>query len=217
MSDAAAGRVLAVCRVAQLLNDDGHVGVTAIDKQPVCGPVKVRELGLHADVQADRANHGGPGKAVYVYAQEAAEAWAAELGDEIPPGMFGENLRTSGLAVDDAVIGTRWEVGSVLLEVTQPRIPCATFGRRMGQPRWPKRFTQKGLAGAYTRVLQTGHLQAGDQVTVVDEPAHGVTVRDWFTDPTRERAAALLSASASGQITLADELAQYVHAAVFRR
>jgi MOSC domain-containing protein YiiM len=208
---------VAVCRVAQLQPDDGHVGVTAIDKQPVSGPVKVRELGLYADVQADRANHGGPNKAVYVYDEDAAQRWADDLGRDVPPGLFGENLRTQGLAVDDAVIGTHWEVGSVLLEVTQPRIPCATFGRRMGQPRWPKRFTQKGLAGAYTRVLQTGQLQAGDVVTVVKEPAHGITVREWFTDPTPERAAALLSASSTGQITLADELAQHVHAAVFRR
>lgn len=232
MTEPTGARVLAVCRVAQLLPDDGQVGVTAIDKQPVSGPVKVRELGLYADVQADRANHGGAGKAVYVYAREAAETWAAELEHEIPPGMFGENLRTEGLAVDDAVIGTRWQVGSgqvgsgqvksgsaqpVLLEVTQPRIPCATFGRRMGQPRWAKRFTQMGLAGAYTRVLEAGHVRAGDEVTVVHQPTHGVTIRDWFTDPTPERAAALLTASAAEEITLADELAKYVYATVFRR
>ncbi|MFJ3402636.1 MOSC domain-containing protein [Promicromonospora sp. NPDC090134] len=172
--------LLAVCRVYVLHPDPGTVGVTAIDKRPVEGRVKVRPYGLYADVQADRANHGGLDQAVYAYAQEDADHWSAELGREVTPGLFGENLRVSGLDVNAAVIGERWQVGSALLEVTQPRTPCQTFGRRLGEQRWVRRFTQANRTGAYLRVIENGELGAGDTVDVVHHPLHGVTVADWF-------------------------------------
>jgi MOSC domain-containing protein YiiM len=115
--------VIAVCRVDRLLPDSGVIGVTAIDKRPVDGPVRVRPLGLHADVQADRKHHGGEDQAVYAYADEDAEHFAAMLDRPVPPGLFGENLRTSGVEVTGAVIGERRRVGeTLLLEVTIPRI-----------------------------------------------------------------------------------------------
>ncbi|MFI6424837.1 MOSC domain-containing protein [Promicromonospora sp. NPDC050880] len=172
--------LLAVCRVHVLHPDAGPVGVTAIDKRPVEGRVKVRPLGLYADLQADRANHGGLDQAVYAYAQEDADHWSAELGREVTPGLFGENLRTSGLDVNRAVIGERWQVGSALLEVTQPRVPCQTFGRRLGEQRWVRRFAQANRTGAYLRVIENGDLGAGDTVDVVQRPVHGVTISDWF-------------------------------------
>ncbi len=172
--------LLAVCRVYVLHPDPGTVGVTAIDKRPVEGRVKVRPYGLYADVQADRANHGGLDQAVYAYAQEDADHWSAELGREVTPGLFGENLRISGLDVNGAVIGERWQIGSALLEVTQPRTPCQTFGRRLGEQRWVRRFTQANRTGAYLRVVENGDLGAGDTVDVVHHPLHGVTVADWF-------------------------------------
>jgi MOSC domain-containing protein YiiM len=172
--------LLAVCRVYVLHPDAGTVGVTAIDKRPVEGRIKVRPLGLYADVQADRANHGGRDQAVYAYAQEDADFWSAELGREITPGLFGENLRTRGLDVNHAVIGERWRVGSALLEVTQPRVPCQTFGRRLGEQRWVRRFTQANRTGAYLRVIENGEIGAGDAVDVVHTPVHGVTVSEWF-------------------------------------
>lgn len=174
------GELLAVCRVHQLLPDPGPVGTTAIDKRPVAGRVKAAPLGLYADVQADRANHGGLDQAVYAYAQEDADVWAAEFGYEVTPGLFGENLRTRGVAVSTAVIGERWRVGTATLEVTQPRTPCATFQRRLAEPRWVKRFTQANRTGAYLRVVEPGTLGAGDAVEVVHRPTHGVTVADWF-------------------------------------
>ncbi|WP_369370248.1 MOSC domain-containing protein [Promicromonospora sp. Populi] len=172
--------LLAVCRVHVLLPDAGTVGVTAIDKRPVEGRVKVRPFGLYADVQADRANHGGLDQAVYAYAQEDADFWSAELGREVTPGLFGENLRTRGMDVNRAVIGERWQVGSALLEVTQPRIPCQTFGRRLEEQRWVRRFTQANRTGAFLRVINNGDLGSGDVVDVVHRPGHGVTVADWF-------------------------------------
>jgi MOSC domain-containing protein YiiM len=172
--------LLAVCRVHVLHPDAGTVGVTAIDKRPVEGRIKVRPLGLYADVQADRANHGGRDQAVYAYAQEDADFWSAELGREITPGLFGENLRTRGLDVNHAVIGERWRIGSALLEVTHPRVPCQTFGRRLDEPHWVRRFTQANRTGAYLRVVENGEIGAGDTVDVVHRPLHGVTISDWF-------------------------------------
>lgn len=168
------GTVDAVCVVDQLIRDDpGPVGVTGIDKRPVSGPVMVRSLGLHGDVQADRKHHGGEEKAVYAYAADDAVWWAEQLGRDIPPGSFGENLRISGSAgedfdVDGAFPGERWRVGGrLVLEVTRPRIPCATFGRWMDQPGWVKRFLRAGRPGTYFRVVTPGEVRAGDPVEVI--------------------------------------------------
>lgn len=185
--------VTAVCRVDTLLPDSGTIGVTAIDKRPVDGPVRVRPLGLHADVQADRKHHGGPDQAVYAYADEDAAHFAAALERPVNPGLFGENLRVSGVDVTRAVIGERWLVGETLvLQVTLPRIPCGTFARRMGLPRWVKRFTEEGRPGAYLRVVKSGPVAVGDAVVVTDRPEHGVTIADAFAGLTPAQATALL-------------------------
>ncbi|MFE4468493.1 MOSC domain-containing protein [Leifsonia sp. NPDC056824] len=203
-------RVLAVCRVAELLPDDGNVGVTAIDKQPVESRLKVRGLGLYGDVQADRKHHGGNTKALYAYADEAAQWWAAELGRPIPPGLFGENLRTAGLDVDGAEIGERWRIGEKLVvEVTCPRVPCATFQRRMGEPQWVRRFTEAGRVGAYLSVVHTGTVGSGDSVEVVRRPGHGVTIASWFTAGDADQADALVAAEAGG-LELAREMRESI-------
>ncbi|MFE5307930.1 MOSC domain-containing protein [Isoptericola sp. NPDC056605] len=207
--------LLAVCRVFALLPDAGTVGVTAIDKRPVEGRVKARPYGLYADVQADRANHGGLDQAVYAYAQEDADWWGAQLGYEVTPGLFGENLRTRGLEVSGAVVGEQWRVGTALLEATVPRTPCQTFARRLGSPpRWVRRFTQANRTGAYLRVVENGDLGAGDEVEVVHRPSHGVTLADWFGAFNRldgapvlaDVAKALVVAHDGGELRLSDEL-----------
>lgn len=204
-------RILAVCRVAQLRPDSGNVGVTAIDKQPVEPRLKVRTLGLYGDVQADRKHHGGVGKALYAYADEAADFWEAELGRAIPPGLFGENLRTVGLDVDGAEIGERWRIGDELVvEVTCPRTPCATFQRRMREPQWVRRFTEAGRVGAYLAVVHTGTVGAGDAVEVVRRPGHGVTVASWFSGADAEQAEALLAAEADGRLELYREMTESI-------
>ncbi|MFZ7086905.1 MOSC domain-containing protein [Curtobacterium sp. RRHDQ10] len=185
--------ITAVCRVDRLLRDSGTIGVTAIDKRPVDGPVRIRPLGLHADVQADRKHHGGEDQAVYAYSDDDAAHFAAELGRPIPPGLFGENLRVGGLDVTRALVGERWRVGeSLVLEVTFPRIPCGTFARRMGIDKWVKRFTEEGRPGAYLRVVKSGPVRAGDTFTVVEQPDHGVTIGDVFRGLEPGQAAALL-------------------------
>lgn len=202
--------VLAVCRVHQLLSDAGSVGVTAIDKRPVDGPVKVHRLGLHGDIQASRIHHGGEDQALYAYSQDDADYWAEELGRDIPPGYFGENLRVAGIGASDAVIGERWKIGlDVEVEVTSPRMPCATFQRRVGVPNWVARFGEAGRVGSYLRVVRTGAIQAGDHIHRIFVPTHGVTISKWFSDPTLEDMEALRDADADGEIRLQPEYHEY--------
>ncbi|MFA0851499.1 MOSC domain-containing protein (plasmid) [Curtobacterium sp. WHRI 8282] len=185
--------VTAVCRVDRLLPDSGIIGVTAIDKRPVTGSVRVRPLGLRADVQANRKYHGGVDQAVYAYADEDAAYFADLLEREVPPGLFGENIRTSGIDVTGAVTGERWRIGDTLvLEVTVPRTPCGTFARRMGIDQWVKRFADEGRPGAYFRVVKSGSVAAGDPVEVTYRPEHGVTIGEIFGDLAPDRARAVL-------------------------
>ncbi|MFH5823541.1 MOSC domain-containing protein [Georgenia sp. AZ-5] len=206
-----------VCRVAELHGDSGAVGVTAIDKRPVSGPVRVGPYGLRGDVQADRKHHGGPEKALYVFDEAEAEYWAAELREPVPPGRFGENLRSSGIAVDDAEIGERWRIGDELeVEVTGPRTPCSTFGRWLKQDRWVKRFTAHGRTGAYLRVLVGGFVAPGSEITVVHRPGHGVTVSRWFSANDPDDARALTSHEDASEWGMAEYLRDHVDRAAAR-
>ncbi|MFT4220847.1 MAG: MOSC domain-containing protein [Microbacterium sp.] len=180
-------RLLAVCVVHQLRPDAGTIGVTAIDKRPVEGPVRVGPYGVYADVQADRKHHGGLDKALYAYAHEDAEFWAAELGRDVPPGWFGENLRVEGIDVNAALIGERWRIGTrVEVEVTMPRTPCQTFARWVGgddERGWVKRFSRERRLGAYLRVVVGGRVQAGDEIEVVRRPVGAPGLLDAYRDP----------------------------------
>ena len=162
------GQVISV-NVAEprTLTRRGREVPTGLWKRPVEGPVAVRELGLAGDLHADRRVHGGPDKAVYAYACEDTEWWEAELGRELGPGFFGENLTLRGVEVSGARVGERWEVGSALLEVSEPRHPCWKLATKVGEPRFVRRFEQAGRPGAYLRVLREGEVRAGDPVLVL--------------------------------------------------
>jgi MOSC domain-containing protein YiiM len=173
-----------------------RVGVTGIDKRPVDGPVEVRAPGPKAsglgggavgDRILDGRHHGGDDQALYAYAREDLDEWAAALGRELSGGVFGENLTTRGLDVTGALIGERWRVGpEVLLEVSVPRIPCNTFAHWMDERDWIKRFTERAAPGAYLRVLRAGQVRAGDPVEVVERPGHDVTIGVTFRALTLE-------------------------------
>lgn len=150
---------------------------TAYWKQPVRGRVAVRAVNVDGDEQADRKLHGGPFKAVYAYALEETRAWEEETGLELGPGGMGENLTISGLDVSGARAGERWRIGSVVLEVAQPRLPCFKMTMRMSDPRFGRRFVAAGRPGAYLSVVEEGELGAGDAVEVVRRPDHDVTMR----------------------------------------
>lgn len=156
----------------------GKPARSAINKRPVSDRVAVRLLGLDGDEQADKEHHGGPEQALYAYAREDLDWWTAQLGRELPNGMFGENLTTAGIDVSAALIGETWRVGSALVQVTAPRIPCVTFKSWLDEPHWVKRFAAAGRPGAYLRVLSEGSLQAGDDLTVLSRPDHRVTVAE---------------------------------------
>ncbi|MGC4935374.1 MOSC domain-containing protein [Gordonia sp. DT30] len=199
------GRILAVCSVHADV-DLGKAGISAIDKRPQTGRVRVGELGLVTDHVCDTTHHGGHDQAVYAYDEREARRWSDELGRELPFGWFGENLRVDGLAVTDALVGERWQIGppadsgdgrapgGLVLETTIPRTPCRTFGAWAGEPQWVKRFMQAGDVGAYLRVLTPGTVGAGDQIRVIHRPEHGVTVRDLLTGTDARLLRALLAA-----------------------
>lgn len=188
------GCVLAVCVADTDVDLDG-VAPSAIDKRPRDGRLPVGELGLIADHVCDRKHHGGADQAVYAYSETEARRWADEIGRDLPAGWFGENLRLDGITVTDAIVGEQWAIGSdgLLVETTIPRVPCRTFAAWAGEPRWVKRFMDRGDVGAYLRVLRPGTVGAGDAVTVVERPAHGVTVRDLLTGTDVESLTALLA------------------------
>jgi MOSC domain-containing protein YiiM len=115
--------------------------------------------------------------AVYAYAREDLDFWAAELGRPLPDGVFGENLTTEGADVNGALIGERWRIGqAVVLEASLPRVPCGTFQGWLALAGWIKRFTLAGRPGTYFRVIEPGPIQAGDEIVIVHRPGHDVTV-----------------------------------------
>jgi MOSC domain-containing protein YiiM len=138
---------------------------------------------------------------VYAYAREDYEWWAGELDRPLEPGTFGENLTVKGVDVTAAVVGERWGIGSALLEVAGPRTPCWKIGARMEDPEFPVWFAASGRPGAYLRIVQEGDVAAGDQVEVVERPAHGLTIgavaRIYHGD--RARCAELLRAPELGE------------------
>lgn len=170
---------------------DDKPAYSGIDKRPVKGPVSVRLLGLTGDTICDTVNHGGPDQAVYAYAEEDTAWWQIQLADELSftlkPGSLGENLTVRGVDVTNAVIGERWRIGSVILQVSVPRIPCSTLAGFWQVKRLVKRFTEAGRCGAYLRVLTEGELAAGDAVTVLDSPGHGLTISQTFRALTGDR------------------------------
>ena len=165
----------------------GTVGRTGIDKRPVDLPVVVANNCMAGDVVADTKNHGGYHKAVYAYSREDAQWWEAELGFAIASGRFGENLTTRGIDVTGAIIGERWAIGSTVLEVAEPRIPCRVFSGFWERPTLIKEFTNAGRPGAYLRIVKEGTLSAGDEIDVVHRPSHGVTISDLFAAKSGDR------------------------------
>jgi MOSC domain-containing protein YiiM len=188
MSLPAPGRVVSVnIGVLRVVPWTAGKGSTGIDKRPAPGRVRAEGVGLAGDVIVDTNNHGGYDQAVYAYAREDAAWWADDLDREVPVGAFGENLSTDGVEVTGAVIGERWRVGSTLLEVSRPRIPCRTFAGFWEVPQLIKLFTQRAVPGAYLRIIEEGELGAGDDVRIVHRPGHGVTIGEVFRALTGDR------------------------------
>ena len=170
--------------------------MTGIEKVPTSESVLVRApgtkrdglgSGLVGDTIGDHRHHGGDTQAVYAYAREDLDHWESVLGRALLGGAFGENLTTTGLDVNGAVIGERWRIGDELeLQVTVPRIPCGTFRAWIAQRGWLRTFTRAAIPGTYLSVVSPGQVRAGDLVTVVHRPGHGITVAQVFRALTLE-------------------------------
>ena len=151
--------------------------------------------------------HGGNAQALYAFAGEDYDWWAAELDRELRPGMFGENLATREIDVNAARIGETWRIGSVTVAVSGPRIPCATFAAQMGEKGWARRFAARDRPGAYLRVLEPGEIETGDEIVVLNRPDHDVTVSDCARIYRRDRDEAARLAGLPG---LVPSLARWV-------
>lgn len=185
------GRVESVNVAAVARTDDWtkvKSGRSGIDKRPVDGPVQLGASGVDGDIVCDTQHHGGPEQAVYAYSTEDLAFWAGELGQEVGPGGVGENLTVSGVDCSRAVLGERWQVGPAVLVVTAPRIPCRVFAGFRGVPDLVKRFVVAGRPGCYLAVERSAAVRAGDPVTVLGRPAHGVTVAEVMAATAGDRA-----------------------------
>jgi len=157
---------------------NGRPAKSAIWKSPVAGRVAASGVNLDGDDQADRRAHGGPDKAVYAYAVEDARWWEQKIGRPLTLGELGENLTTEGIEVNQALIGERWQIGTAVLEASEPRIPCWRLGVRMNDPAFVRRFAEARRPGAYLRIIVEGNVGAGDQIRVLERPGHGLTIGD---------------------------------------
>jgi len=183
---------LNVGRPRQVETSRGPV-LTSIWKSPIDGRVGVRRFNVDGDQQADLRVHGGEFKAVYLYPGEHYTFWRGELpGMELPPGMFGENLTSEGMDEQEVQIGDRFRIGTTMLQVTQPRMPCFKLQLKFGRADMVKRFWQSGRSGIYFSIVEEGELAAGDEIVPVSRMSNGITVgelvrlyRDPDPDPAR--------------------------------
>jgi MOSC domain-containing protein YiiM len=160
---------------------NGMTVETGIFKEPVDGPVTMSKVNLAGDRQADLTVHGGFEKAVYAYPAEHYDYWRRELpGMPLPLGQFGENLTTEGLSEDTLFIGDRLRIGTAVLMVTQPRMPCYKLNLKFRRDDMIKRFLKSGRSGFYFSVIEPGELEAGSEIEIASRDPQAITVSDIF-------------------------------------
>lgn len=166
----------------QTLQKGQELVSTGIFKLPVGGRVRITQLGLEGDVIMDTRHHGGPDQAVYIYGEADYNWWREQLGRDLPPGIFGENLTISDLESASFNVGDVLVVGEVKLQVTAPRIPCSDFAARMEDLQWVKKFRAAERPGLYCRVVQEGFVQAGDPVSVERYTGETLSILQMYRD-----------------------------------
>ena len=189
LADPAHPHLAAVCSgQIQVVGEGRHAHRSGIHKHPHRGIVLVDARGVPGDEIGDVEDHGGPDQALYAYAAEDAAWWEAQLDRPLPAGAFGENLRTVGLDPTAARIGERWRIGTeVEVEVTAPRIPCATLAAAWDEPGIGPRFLRAGRLGAYLRVTTPGRIAAEDPVDLIAPAPDAPSVAEVAVIRTRER------------------------------
>jgi MOSC domain-containing protein YiiM len=166
----------------QTLQRRGRIQETGIFKVPTAESVRVTRLGLENDFIVSKKHHGGPDQAIYVYAATDYAWWAKQLGKELAPGMFGENLTISESESARFNVGDYLHIDDVILQITAPRIPCSTFAARMQDPQWVKKFRHAERPGLYCRVIQEGSVKVGDSVSVEKYTGEPLTIIEMFRD-----------------------------------
>ena len=159
---------------------NGRPAKSAIWKSPVTGRIVARGVNLEGDDQADRKAHGGPDKSVYAYAIEDMRWWEERLGRSLEYGQFGENLTTEGVAVNDALVGERWAIGTAVFEVSEPRIPCRRLGVRMNDQGFMRRFTESLRPGTYLCIIVQGAVGAKDEIRIIERPSQVSQFETYF-------------------------------------
>ena len=159
-----------------------YVETTGIYKMPVDGPVEIKTLGIQGDAICDSKNHGGPDQALYTYGSADYAWWSNEIGKELGPGTFGDNLTISDLESATFNVGDYLHIGEVTLQVTSPRIPCGTFATRMEDPQWVKKFRAAERPGLYVRVIKEGIIKAGDPVKIAKYLGETVSIVQMYRD-----------------------------------
>jgi MOSC domain-containing protein YiiM len=163
----------------QLMVYQGATINTGICKKPVTGPVELRRLNLAGDRQADLSVHGGVNKAVYGYPVEHYPYWQQELpGVDLPSGVFGENFTSEGLGEEELHVGDRLKVGSAIVMVRQPRMPCYKLAARFKRDDMIDRFLRSGRSGFYFSVEQEGRVAAGDSFELLGRNESGITIAE---------------------------------------
>ena len=180
-------RSINIAASSQAQSWSGSDNRTGINKQSVQGLIHFGPEGVVGDTVVDRKHHCGYDKAVYAYAYEDALWWAEKIGRDMPAGSFGENLTTEGIDVTNAVIGECWQIGDLLLEVAEPRIPCSVFSGFWDRPTLIKEFTEANRSGAYLRIIDEAMIEKGNAISVASRPTHGITIADVFAARAGER------------------------------
>ena len=166
----------------QTQQNGNKLETTGIYKRPIQEPVQITPLGISEDFIGSKKHHGGPDQAVYVYGAADYAWWSAELGREIKPGTFGDNLTISELESAQFHIGDYLHIGDVTLQITAPRIPCSTFAARMEVPQFVKRFRHAERPGLYCRVIQAGTIKAGMNIRLEKFSNETISILQMFND-----------------------------------
>ncbi|MBW8772733.1 MAG: MOSC domain-containing protein, partial [Gemmatimonadetes bacterium] len=151
-----------------------------IGKQPVAGRVRLTRLGLVGDQQEDLGHHGGPDRAICSYVADHAEGWVGALGRRPEPGLFGENLTVQGIDESQVHCGDRFRIGSAIIEITTPRIPCMTLTRRLGYAEAIPFIRSLGWCGWYARVVEEGEATAGEAMELIHADPRAVSIREIY-------------------------------------
>ena len=163
----------------QTVSIEGRTYSTGIYKMALEGPVWLGRLNLAGDGQGDKKNHGGQYQAVYCYPHEHYAYWSERLErDDFAPGQFGENFTTQGLLEHEVCVGDKLRIGSALIQVTQPRVPCYKLANKLGIPGFDKTFLQANRSGFYAQVLEEGEVEAGDPIERISRDPVGMTVAE---------------------------------------